>query len=481
MKFTFKKLGLLDEAEIELADLTIICGENNTGKTYATYAIYGFLRAWRDLLREVIFEDIKDTIKIKINNKFDLAEMFSGKLNKFLSKISNTYKEKLHEVFATGSKTFHDCEFTVSTNDNNIDFYKRSYQNRIQDSAGNVVMTITKQSESNVLELLFTNDQLFPKNNPDQSFFVSGLEFFIADCITEIAFAPELPRAHISSAERTGASIFRKELDFARTRMLKALNETDSKTLKDPFTLLKHVGTDYAWPVEDNVEFLRLLEDIDKQTSELSKEHPEILTAFDNVIGGTYKVDKNTGLFYQSKGGRKQRFTMNESSSCVRALVDVDFYLRGKAKPGDLFIIDEPELNLHPKNQRAFARLIARLINAGIKVFITTQSDYLVKEFNTLIMLNQKTEHTRKVQGKYKYDDSELLDHSRVRLYMAARRKPSTEKGKRSSTINTLIPANIDPQYGIEVETFDKTIDEMNNIQEDILYGVSSGEFSDAL
>ena len=47
MKFTFEKLGLLDYVEVELADLTLICGENNTGKTYVTYAIYGFLRSWR--------------------------------------------------------------------------------------------------------------------------------------------------------------------------------------------------------------------------------------------------------------------------------------------------------------------------------------------------------------------------------------------------------------------------------------------------
>jgi predicted ATPase len=43
-------------------------------------------------------------------------------------------------------------------------------------------------------------------------------------------------------------------------------------------------------------------------------------------------------------------------------------------------MVDEPELNLHPENQRRVARLFARLINLGIKVFITTHSDYIVKE-----------------------------------------------------------------------------------------------------
>ncbi len=34
MKFQFEKLGALDkQTEIELGDLTILCGANNTGKT----------------------------------------------------------------------------------------------------------------------------------------------------------------------------------------------------------------------------------------------------------------------------------------------------------------------------------------------------------------------------------------------------------------------------------------------------------------
>ncbi len=63
MKFHFENLGLLDQAEIELADLTLICGENNTGKTYATYAIYGFLRSWRQILHYVLEPEIEDLLK----------------------------------------------------------------------------------------------------------------------------------------------------------------------------------------------------------------------------------------------------------------------------------------------------------------------------------------------------------------------------------------------------------------------------------
>ena len=45
MKFVFKNLGPINEAELELGDLTIIAGRNNTGKTYVAHTLYGFLKS----------------------------------------------------------------------------------------------------------------------------------------------------------------------------------------------------------------------------------------------------------------------------------------------------------------------------------------------------------------------------------------------------------------------------------------------------
>lgn len=78
MKFHFEKLGLLDEADIELADLTLICGENNTGKTYATYAVYGFLRSWRGILRFVLEDEINALLKDAQQYRIGNPPLFKG-------------------------------------------------------------------------------------------------------------------------------------------------------------------------------------------------------------------------------------------------------------------------------------------------------------------------------------------------------------------------------------------------------------------
>ncbi len=56
MKVKVKNLGVLKQAEFTLGDLTIICGGNNMGKTYATYALFGFLFTWQ----RIFLIEIKD-------------------------------------------------------------------------------------------------------------------------------------------------------------------------------------------------------------------------------------------------------------------------------------------------------------------------------------------------------------------------------------------------------------------------------------
>ena len=57
MKVRIKNLGVLKQAAFTLGDLTILCGGNNAGKTYATYALYGFLSFWQERFVVRVKED----------------------------------------------------------------------------------------------------------------------------------------------------------------------------------------------------------------------------------------------------------------------------------------------------------------------------------------------------------------------------------------------------------------------------------------
>ena len=59
---------MLDEAEFEVGDLTLICGENNTGKTYATYSLYGYLDYIRNGVRYIILSIIQAVLQTYTND-----------------------------------------------------------------------------------------------------------------------------------------------------------------------------------------------------------------------------------------------------------------------------------------------------------------------------------------------------------------------------------------------------------------------------
>ena len=124
-------------------------------------------------------------------------------------------------------------------------------------------------------------------------------------------------------------------------------------------------------------------------------------------------------------------------------------------------MIDEPELNLHPKNQRNMARLLAMLVNAGIKVFITTHSDYIIREFNTLIQLNNDDAYLKKLQKQEGYAASELLDASKVKAYVAEKQEDGV----------VLKEAPTTQKDGITIDTLDDVIDKMNQIHDAIIWG----------
>ncbi|HAN73974.1 MAG TPA: hypothetical protein DCQ63_06550, partial [Planktothrix sp. UBA8402] len=290
----------------------------------------------------------------------------------------------------------------------------------------------------------------------------------IADALKDIIFAPLFPRPFIASAERTGVAIFRKELNFARNRLLEEMTQTGKNI--NPMELLFKVYDDYALPIKKNVDFIRQLETLVKKSSFIADNYPDILVDFANIIGGEYTITQNDELYYVPKG-KRIKLSMDESSSAVRSLLDIGFYLQHEAQKGDLLMIDEPELNLHPENQRRVARILARLVNIGIKVFITTHSDYIVKELNTLIMLNHDKPHIKRIAEQEGYKQVELIAYDQIKVYIAEAALIKLDGSQKKTKCQTLTPADINPELGIEARSFDPTIETMNRIQEAIVWG----------
>jgi predicted ATPase len=470
MKIKVKNLGVLKQAEFELGDFTIICGENNTGKTYATYALFGFLHTWKIFFEMEIGEDKVKDLMTKGKTSINIID-YVEKIEHFVDQGCQKYTQELPNIFGTNKEKFQDSSFQIIIEEKDIFQIKKNIKTRkfnretsYKSPAGSAIFLVQPPENNEIIVTFVNNKELFDTKSYDTKIF----DYVISDWLQIIFFPSIFPSPFIISSERTGAATFRKELNFARSKLLEQMSRTDSSS--DLSGILSNAYEDYALPIKTNLEFIENLSNISNYNSFIAEYHPDILDSFADIIGGKYTINDNDQLYYEPKG-KRLKLTMDESSSAVRSLLDLGFYLRHEIKPGNLLIIDEPELNLHPENQRRVARLLARLVNLGIKVFITTHSDYIIKELNTLIMLNHDKTHLKRIAEVEGYQQNEFLNADQIKVYIAEEAPVLLDGKTRKTKCQTLTPAVIDPFMGIDARSFDKTIDTINRIQRAIVWG----------
>lgn len=126
--------------------------------------------------------------------------------------------------------------------------------------------------------------------------------------------------------------------------------------------------------------------------------------------------------------------------------------------------IENPECGYHPEQQLRIAKIITRLVNNDVKVLITTNSDYIVKQINTLIMLNfeKNKEYIKLIIEREGFRNDELISVDKINCYEVIE-KQHRYKIKKIKDVND--------EYGIVFETFDDVIDKINKIQDDIVCG----------
>ncbi|MDE0632747.1 MAG: AAA family ATPase [Caldilineaceae bacterium] len=462
-KFRFKNLGPIEEAELELGGLTIIAGRNNTGKTYMVYSLYGYLKTWRELrpykLADTLIDNALGPVSLTVEElaRIVLAEgraswkvdreMLSRERAQVIRELNRRYsREALADVFNSSQDTFESASIEAEPSK-----FPEKHTFSLEVGSGT---SISMEFDGSEIVLSYRYN-LSDADLAVEQLRLAGLIpsfylFFLVRSIPELGYIP-----FIFSAERFGISLFYKELDISKNRLVDLLQKMgDDKTRESlsPFDLIESSTGRYALPIKDNINFTRDLPNIQKERSDFYKD--KLFDYVKNIMEGYYKSSDDEVRFISK--ARKQRsfnIPLHIASSSARGLSDLYFFLRHVATKNHLLFIDEPESHLDTANQVQFARLLARLVQSGAKVLVTTHSDYIVKEVNNLIMLSRSFDNKSKFVKKLKYDKDDFIDPGVVRAYVAER--------------NSLTPCKID-QFGIDFPVFDKTIDDINHVSNEL-------------
>lgn len=450
MKFRFNNLGPVKATTLELGDLTLIAGRNNTGKTYTVYTLYGFLKMWRSspfavrrVFRESqhLFPELRafiDQLVLEGSVTWEPADDTLIRHRTAYAKHLARYFSKSHlaGVFSSKPEDFAHARLSLDLGDTPP---KGAHETTVA-LPGRAALTIEFDGTRIVGSL---------SANRHEPHLTPAIETAFIHEYVRLLLDHLLPDPFILSAERFGISLFYKDLDYRRNQLVDALQKEQYRKDRGspfPYWLLDETTSRYSLPIKDNIDYTRSLPDLKNDKSELHDD--KFFNDIKDLLGGYYS-NAGPDLRFISKSRKTNRFNipLHLASSSARGLSDLYFFLKHVAKRNQLLIIDEPESHLDTANQVRLARLLARMVGAGLRILITTHSDYLVKEVNNLVMLSQLKPNDGPLLRRLGYSPAERLLPRQVRAYVA-------EDGG-------LTACPVD-RYGADVPVFDRTIDAIN-------------------
>lgn len=474
-KFLYRDLGPVDEATLELGNLTIVTGRNNTGKTYMVYTLYGYLQFFNTLAVQImdiwsergIFSDA-----IRLNDNFLAGELFeagnfsvkierdrlNGETASLLKDSANLYSQSyLDTVLGAAPGTFESSIFDVEP-----DWGAHEYSSCMFRLSGGMELTVSYDEDTFSFSLHWVDEEGRADSPRQLTHLKNGLKRAYVSFLTqnEVVLGNHL---HCTTAARFAVSLFHKDLESNRRSIIRTLQQKKPIRLEDgsiwiPADTVKEASR-YALPIEDEIDFTKNVPSgILAPTRHIS---PSPFSNIVEMMGGHFTKVEDDIFFSSSEiNSRQFHIPLHLASSSVVELSNLYFYLvMGRKSNNPILIIDEPESHLDPINQIEFARALARWVNSGIRVVISTHSDYILKEINNLIMLHSDFEEKEEVTERLGYTES--IAPESVRAYVA-------EDGG-------LEECDVD-KYGIEMPYFDFIIDNINAVSNELTGRLSAEE-----
>lgn len=448
MKIIIKELGVLRDSEFTLAPLTIVCGKNNTGKSYLANVVTEICQyqtgSSETIANTKCFDELLSTGKQKLH--IEMARLLCiEEANNITKRCINSLHKRHQQYRSLGNYQFNisiDADMSIIT----IDKTWRSEK-------GNELHAYTKPGMDYIdLTLVNAVDRSIDDN--EYHWVMTTIDDVVSMCCIDT------PICYVASSERMAISVYGTELEERRNQTIPEPQNADGSVSVPIKVFHDYYQFNTIW----NESYYRLFAYMSQFSSQLCHEHPEILNVLSMIAGGTYLINDEGAPIFRVRDGSVD-IPINSASSSVQSLFSIWIYLIHKVMIGSMIVIDEPEMNLHISNQRKMARLIALLVNAGVKVYITTHSDTIMRELNALIMLYHRLPESAEYAKSMGYDEHELLDKDKVAVYMAKRINED-------EVWCHLQRAEITAEMGIDADTFDNELNEMMEIQRDIMFGM---------
>ena len=455
LELTVSNLGPISEGKIQLRPMSVFVGPSNTGKSYLAtliYALHRFFGAyaggtdyigWYSVINRIysMMEDepvlsddeiavllkwAKETNPNPIDRRHPsiwlceneltgtVAELVRGVLC-YVSAFADSMDEELIRCFGVGDVATlpryagnGECLFTLRryTDSANGGGNSVGYHGKLTGQGVDIAATIApniplRTEEVGVWHMPLRNfswTDIFDDSRDGQTHAATGLLEILSRSVATRIVSPLTRTAYYLPANRSG--IMQSHQLAVQGLIAQASRRVLSADAASPG--LSGVLADFLGKLVALGDLIPR-----SQTEALPTEaenHTDLALHLErNVLGGTVKVLRGEIAYpsfaYRPDGWQRDLPLMN-ASSMVSELAPVVLYLRHVVQPGHTLIIEEPESHLHPAMQVEFVRLLAAAVKAGIRIIITTHSEWVLEELANLVLMSElPVEHRAGIEG----------------------------------------------------------------------------------
>ena len=425
--------GPIVHAKIDLRPLTVFVGPSNTGKSYLATLIYALHRFFSDATwYDRSFRERERSFPYFWHSKLSGKDIYE---------VARWAEQTL--IDSRGSSIVGDISISESITDiirSVFDAQGDQIQNQIRRCFGteNTNVLIRKEKRNNarvVLSKVFANDSgpfmqeltLGSHGTEFQTSMPKGKQLHIDAGKTrhwmEILhrMADKLSEPYLKGAEFSLPAIplMKQILDVALPQLVDPLlrpafylpadrtGVMNSHQVVVGALLQNATAPGHRPPVNAPLlsgilaDFLEQLIQLEPQSNRRSESHDELSRQIERtILRGSVQVESPQGINYPHFTyrpiGWKESLPLKNASSMVSELAPVVLYLRDVVESGETLIIEEPEAHLHPAMQVELTRHIAAVVQAGVRVIVTTHSEWVLEELANIVRRSELTEAGRK-------------------------------------------------------------------------------------
>ena len=389
MKIKLQNIGIIEEADINIEGITLIAGQNDSGKSTVGKILYALIRGVN--IDEERFNSSKNEY---IRNKIrDIRNLL------LRTKTSSTQDEKIQENFIN---SFLRNDFSLLNNSNlisNLDSDNTEKLLNEINEVNNLYTDFSNQSIKNQLDtfikevtkrILLTIDSNEVLHYELESYFENEFGSQIKN-----KFKKETSSIIIEGIKEKKI-LFQDSISFEGFDSISTFYYDDVFFIESPINLENRNFIRFHSVLRDKNEYLNSKIFQQKKEydifSDTTNDTEKLNTIISEVINGEFAFNSKNQLIFKKQ---QIEFELNNVATGIKSFGILQLLLqKGILNSNSLLIVDEPEVHLHPTWQVKYAEILVRLsIEFAIPIVLTSHSPYFIEALEAY-------------SKKYKYEDS---------------------------------------------------------------------------